>query len=651
MGYRPISPHAVFCRRRFPSVFDSSGHGARAGTDHLWEQYFVVRVPSLETVVTTAVRDSGRSVDEHQIRAWLANAVLGWLRELCENRSEFGSGELDELVVPREFDVDALWKYLGSKGAVGVAIGHKLTSFLRDVVAGQLIESVRAGEFDAVATGFVDRSNELQPDAAVFTLGGQQCDTGSDRFGRSRRGDGVAPYPRAVWATAGWWATSVANTEMSRDRFARLWVGESAPPKPPVREYSEEVRGWSGLLADRGWVRAKYGATALILAKSNIVLDSPEAWNTVSRLYVEHVDTLARFSAQFAGVAHDFRPAGLPKVLGDAVKCYARQVPPHVRRAMSGPPQPGHTGGVVDGEATALSFADDPEIHENTYRPMALRKYASVLLDKGADLDDALVDIHSAFARSVERLAPYGDPELPLRPATQREERHVDALLARAILADGWVAEHPAIVEAYGRARKTMLRRTIEGEELTDATILYKKLKSAKLDAHRQEARIVAREVLREPSALAESDSAAGVAGYSGVHDRDVLDRARNLLREFAANGADDFWEKRCAIALLDDPRLAQSGRRGLRAVAAEAWRTQAAVENRPKPAGAVCVSVNAGAGYVMALLFWALSSVAHLQDVPGLVSTRSMVEAIALRFREFEDVLDEHRGGDEEGQ
>ena len=632
---------------------DAAADGVESvGTDARWGDFIVVRVPAMDTVASDAIRRASRSaeeVDAPKIVACLVELLGSRLGELSMHRPEFSAGELDEFLTWPDFDYSALQAFLSTKGAVGIAVNHKLATFMRDVVPTLLAERVHAGEFDRLVggpvPGDVGRSNDLRPGATTFARDGRQyVEVATDAvIVESRKEAGLPPYPRAEWATDRWWAPAPSKTETSRDLFTKLWVRRSSPPKPRVKEYGDEVRGWSGLLADNPWVRSKYGATAMILAKTDTSLDSPEAWNTVSRFYADYVDSLARFSASFAVMAHEYRPAGLPSMFTGAVKCYEWQVPPHVRRGMSGAPQPDHTGGVVEVEGTTIAFCADPDRHVNRYRPMALRKYASVLIEKLSELEAPPDVVRNAFQDAVARLAPFGDPDQPHRRATPREERHVEALLAHTISRDSEVRNHPALEVAYARAQKTMVRWLIEGRELKNATILYKKLESARLDAVRHEARLGTQESPHDPVVLAATSGADDSDEIGRVHDRDVLARARVRLAEYPAPAPDeavDCWEKRCALDLLDDAARVLPQQPGLRAVAIAAWKSHSPPGRRTKPPGAKCTSATAAAGYMLALLYWAVSSVASVHDVPGVIPTESALEAIARRCAEVDEVL-----------
>ena len=146
------------------------------------------------------------------------------------------------------------------------------------------------------------------------------------------------------------------------------------------------------------------------------------------------------------------------------------QVPPHVRRAMSQPVAPDGTGGVVESAASATSFCLDPYAREGDYTPLALRKYATVLTEKLLDADCWPGEVRESFQNSLDRLAPFGDPETPLRPPTADEEDAADALLLQLINSSSWVRTHSELGEAYVRARKTLLRWMTEGREVTDKT-------------------------------------------------------------------------------------------------------------------------------------------------------------------------------------
>src|SRR5690606_35040032 len=68
---------------------------------------------------------------------------------------------------------------------------------------------------------------------------------------RDRREGGLMPpYPKANWVCASWWAATPAQRSTTRRRIAVLWSKAAAAPKPRHKEFVDELKGWSGRLAD-----------------------------------------------------------------------------------------------------------------------------------------------------------------------------------------------------------------------------------------------------------------------------------------------------------------------------------------------------------------------------------------------------------------
>lgn len=417
--------------------------------------------------------------------------------------------------------------------------------------------------------------------------------------------------------------------------LAAAWVGRAPAPKPRKKEFVDELKGWSGVLGDScDWVRERYGALATLLARTDTRIDEPAGWSAVSRLYADYADPLARFSAQFAAIAHEHRPRGVPHRIGDTVKSYELSVPPAVRAAMAGAPTGAGVGGVVDTAPTADAFVAAPSAHLDRYLPIALRRYASILLDKRADFDD---DVRAAFDDRLAALSVHGDPDQPSRPPSDGEIRRVEGLLAAQVRADPQVRSDPCFANAYLRARSTMLRWTVEGRELTDATILFRKLDSARLDQARADARTAEREV-----PMAEVPAPDPGTTDDRIDATDIVTRAAAELR--ALPGPGSCWEREFAAHLLSGG-MARMPFGDLSAAVRTAWRS-AAVDGAPP--GAWATGPGAAARIIDALLFMALATVVADDDVSELLDGAAR-RRIGARFDGVAAALAEFGGATEE--
>lgn len=443
-------------------------------------------------------------------------------------------------------------------------------------------------------------------------------------------------YPKPTWVAPSWWAPPPKARATSRRRVADLWVRAAVPPKPRVKEFSAEMRGWSGVLGALAWVSAKYGALAVFLARVDTEVDEPDGWLAVSRLYADHVDGLARFTAQFAAAAHEYRPQGLPNLLAETIRGYQLRVPREVRAVMSGPAR-GEIGGVVATEAAVCRFLADPERRHRVYHPLAMRRYASILLLKMPAFENDPGALES-FATALEALRAFGEPDRPRPDPTEEQRRHVDALLTAQLRADLRLLDDPYLDEAYRRARNTMLRWAVDGRELGNAAVLYTKLRAARLDGqqtrctgagHEQPVADVGAvlETIDEPMALRR------------VADADILRRAAAVVREVSAPGPDDrpdCWEKTTALAILTDIAAPAD----TAATVTAAWSAQRPSGHRTRPPGAVCATATAATELVSALLFLGASSIAQTGDLPGVFRDASAIGRLSARQAEITDLL-----------
>ncbi len=463
-------------------------------------------------------------------------------------------------------------------------------------------------------------------------------------------------YPQAEWSKKSrWWAEPGGPTEIDRRKLVRSWIDRAEPPKPDVKEFGDELRGWSGVLGGIGWVRAEaeYGATACLLAQSNTLIDEPDGWDKVSRLYREYGDGLARFSAGFAEVAHDWRPVGLPDKLTDSVRSYKRRVPPRVRAAMHSPVRD-DLGGVVDTAAAAEAFLADPELHRDRYVPVARCAYAAVLDEKAKRLSDD-PESWMLFIERADELCP-GGAERRREPMDADREHTTDdwdkadhrkraaQLLAEQVRKD-WarLSRDPHLGEAVARALPLLARWLAEGREVTDATIFYTKLRHARLDAAQRERRLEKREEPTDPIELPER-SADDPALRRPVL-RDIIERARAALLEFPApapDGAGDCWEKRYALDLLADPVAYGLGTTGLRARVVAAW------SSAGPPPDSARRSSRTAAEFVIALLRVALEAVTDPEDAREILGLPPA--DWTARIEAARRLLERHRPNDPDG-
>ncbi|MQY20137.1 hypothetical protein NRB20_32330 [Nocardia sp. RB20] len=410
----------------------------------------------------------------------------------------------------------------------------------------------------------------------------------------------------------------------------------AASPKPRLKEFATELRGWSGGLSALAWVSAKYGATAVFLARVDTEMEDPEGWLAVSRLYADHGDGLARFTAQFAAAAHEYRPQGLPNLLGETIRSYQLKVPPAVRAVMCGPAR-GEVGAVVETEESVYRFLADPSRPRRVYHPLAMRRYASILLAKRPEFADDPGALES-FDVALAALRQFGEPDRPRADPTEAQRRHVDELLCAQVRADTRLFDDPYLDEAYLRARNTMLRWAIDGRELDNAAVLYTKLRAARLDGQRAE-RVVAEHEQPVAEPIAVPASLSEPMDLRRVPDADILRRAAAVVRAVAAPGPDDCadcWEKTTAISILNDGVAQES----TSATVVAAWSAQRPSGHRTRPRGAVTASAIAATELVSALLFLGASAVTQTGDLPEVFRDAAAIGRLSRRQAEITNLL-----------
>ncbi|MGC4989836.1 hypothetical protein [Nocardia salmonicida] len=456
-------------------------------------------------------------------------------------------------------------------------------------------------------------------------------------------------YPSADWVAERWWTRSAAGAETSRTAIVNAWIVRAHPPKPRKNEFRDEMKSWAGLLGGTSdWVRSTYGALASFLAGTNTAIDEPTGWLAFSRLCADYVDPLARFSAQFAEAAHQYRPRGIPNQLGNSVKSYELAVPRTVRTVMAAPAEATGVGGVVDTATTADSFIGDPNAHQDRYLPIALRRYASILLDKRVEFesDESVV---AAFDARLAELAVYGDPDEPRRKPTQSEICHVDRLLATQ-LRDAprppytrRLRDHPNLAAGYQRARKVLLRQIIDGSEPRDASVIYLKLKGVGQDDARSLSRLTGHEI--GVPEFFDAAVAARETGYAAVEGADIVARAAVALRELT--GWQPSWEVEFAYEWLTGGASARPPFEEIRAAVTRAWQSSG---RGARPPGALAVEPANAAGLVCAMLLIAVSAVTETDDLAEL-SDPGAVGRVAVRFDEAAALLAHYGVDDARGE
>ncbi|WP_395127758.1 hypothetical protein [Antrihabitans spumae] len=427
---------------------------------------------------------------------------------------------------------------------------------------------------------------------------------------------------RPPWLVPNWWAEDVDSTITGRQFFVKIH-DKIGRPRPKKELVEVEMPGWAGMLAAREWVRQRYGPTAARLAwQRREESRDADAWFEVSRLVVDFVDPLSRFTVQFIAAAHDARPDSLPSDAYELVRGAERRVPTYVRSVMAGPARDEAIGGVIDSEDRVDAFLADFDSRRDTYLPVAIRGFGWCLLDKLLHLDDP--EVERSLRKCIDNItARYGDIENPPRPLTEDEVAFVHATLLAEFDADPALRQLDT-GEAYERAAKTLGNRLILGQRVTRTRIVRAHLKWIEKDEARREAKsAIPKEFVPEPPRS----------------DRSTLDnklaRAHAQLMTFPEYHDDRVsWERHLALKILDNP-LVMHAADTIDELVDQAWHSI----DDPPPTHAVSADTASAGTLVKAFLV-----IAADEANPGRPSTGNATDDYAKRLQATRKLLDDHR-------
>lgn len=440
------------------------------------------------------------------------------------------------------------------------------------------------------------------------------------------------------WLIPRWWADD-RDTTISRNRLIDKWTTAAAPPKPEKKVFVPELSAWSTALGVRDWVKERYTPTAAGLASRSVKaeIDDPEAWWAVSALYAHYGDPLARFTSGFQNEAKARRPEKLPKRVSAAVREFERnETCVAARKALLEPPE---GTSVLTTEAHTDRFLEDPQPRYSQVLAAAMRGYAAALIAYRDRLASTIsevppdVDVQIALNACIDALAIYGETKAPRRDATDKENDKATALL------DQLLHDHPELLthntdiigEAWASVHKTLTNWMIDGRDVTNATILFTRIKAVRTSRQREQWREEARSVPDEALTLSEVDTgtgarweAAGTEAFDRVEQQALLGRIRAALTEYPAtvmvDGEPvDCWEKQYASTILDNGAAVSEHLdfAHLRPLVLQLWQDG-------KPATARCNTAVQAAEDIRSMLRLALSAVVETaEDLDGLGKTK----------------------------
>ncbi|MFI6165480.1 hypothetical protein ACIBCN_01720 [Nocardia sp. NPDC051052] len=429
--------------------------------------------------------------------------------------------------------------------------------------------------------------------------------------------------------------------EISGDQFIERWYEAAARPKPNKKEFIAELGGWSGRLGECDWVRRDYGPRPAELARSyrKKALHEPEHRKVLSRLYATYVEPFSRFTGQYAAVAYEYRPIGLPDGIGQQVRILNRKVPPMVRAVVAGP-RMRDIGGAIDARRDADGFLGDIAGRYGPYETVALRSYGSMLLETFSKLEDPDAEVAGPLLDRIGELSRrFGDLAEPPREPTADEKQFVRSLLDTVIATTPEVKDNPYCAEAYARATKTLLCWVVQGRGDIHAAIFYKHLEWARKDDLAATIRHANRERSLDDAALARIDS--GVRVDNDAPERVRLTAAYEELVAYAeADDGSVSWEKALAMRILDEGLPASDARGSIENLVTAAWRTECPAYGA-SPSGAATSGPATAATYVRALLIVAAAA-ARASDHPETFQTATATARVAHRLEQARKLLNQ---------
>ncbi|OUS97278.1 hypothetical protein CA951_02725 [Rhodococcus sp. NCIMB 12038] len=315
---------------------------------------------------------------------------------------------------------------------------------------------------------------------------------------------------------------------------------------------------------------------------------------------------------------------------------------------------------VITTQADVDRFLEDPQISHDEVLSAAMRGYAGALItyrDRLASTPTDVppdVDVQIALNDCIDTLADFGEPTGVRREATEREKARATALLTQ-LLSDRpeLLKQHTDVLgEAWASTHTTLTNWMIDGQEVTDAFILFKRVKAVHATHMRRQIQYEKR-IRSDESLTTGLDDHGAVTAWGGDSDTETFDRVefRNLLDQMrtALNGYPaaviandvpiDCWEKQYARAILDNG-AAVADRvdfTQLHPLVMQVWR-------KGKPTTARSNTAAQAAKDIETMLRIAFSSVVEHADDLSLVGTRKRTETWRARTAEVNSLLEKSR-------
>jgi len=443
--------------------------------------------------------------------------------------------------------------------------------------------------------------------------------------------------PEPFWRQERWWAKTGDKDDISRNKLIGRWRAKIDLGDLDKKQYDEELAVWSSLLGQRDWVKVDYGPAAAEYASAGVNAGraGDDIWLSVSRLWHDYGDELARYTLGLVAMAHARRPV-VSGLLVDVIREPARKAirDKDVRARIV-------TESRVETAAVARAFLDDPGVYLADDAKAVMHAYIHRLYDFTQKCDDA--DVADAVSTAIDQLIdefgePAPEPSRDLSEATRLEARKLlERELAKKPHLYARHRDDGVIGLAAAKAIEFLARKIDAGKEkVTHAGIIHLTIKQVMADERRREAaakrRLVSLDaILDDPERPDPTDVLDRTREPNTNHQVEVGIIVDMLRREVAAERyarpnldgtytwITDFFEKDLALAILDG-RTRLTEEEGVNRVVklfGENVSVTIALDER-----AICYDAKQAAKFVESLVASAYRKVAVREDLPGVFAS-----------------------------
>ena len=408
---------------------------------------------------------------------------------------------------------------------------------------------------------------------------------------------------------------------LGRNEVLENWQERMPAPVPRAETLELELRGWSGNLGARPWVKAFYGDTsAMVMRKPSIRITDLPVWTSVLDACTDHVDPLSRYTAGWSISLESLRPPGLRNDLLTPIREGERIAARKVRASMV------NDDGVIESSDTTERFHQDPSLRHPIDEKVALRTYLAELrkiltvgtvgrskkrpLDE--DEESLVADLFGGVADDSGVVLDDGPDEETVESYRRRATEFLNRVVRERFRLEK--ANRELISEAYARLHTSYVNRQRFGKPLEGTEHwLHLRLDAVRADQARRlsdrSGTELPLQLNDDPDSHRSDDRTDDPATAAAISDHDAV--MRTAVEHLRDNpdlwvGSDLIWEAATATRLLaGDDEVVRPSPMKLRAYLVGKW-------DEEKPGNSRSPSAAAAATYTVLLMRTALTAVSR---------------------------------------